>query len=413
VIGRDPRRSRWPWLAGLAVLAAAGGCQERLTEPASCPALCPGGTPQVFDTVLTPLPGADSSHTGYIEGGSGISLLVSNGLEASENRAVYRFGPRPDSVQVLGTNRGYLVDSVLFSITLQARDTLVDGLKLFLYRINDGVAAGVTFADIEPQLIEANLIDSIQVADTLNTGLAQVVLRGADVLKTGLPVNAGGTLAIGVAMAAAQPSGVRIGATAGAAGASFVSYVTAQDVPDTATGRMQAVTRTPTFNTFVSETTPALDTLRLTIGGEPSSRALIRFDLPQRLEDSATVVRATLELIPSRPILGLPTDPALLVAKAVLADLGAKSPVVSDNEPSLITADTLSPGTADTVRLDVTNMVRLWQSTTAERPEALFLSLLPEAATFMRAEFGSSRSPEVGEPRLRLTYMLAFPFENP
>jgi hypothetical protein len=176
---------------------------------------------------------------------------------------------------------------------------------------------------------------------------------------------------------------------------------------------MQAVTRTPTFNSFVSETTPALDTLRLTIGGEPSSRALIRFDLPQRLEDSATVVRATLELIPSRPILGLPTDPALLVAKAVLADLGAKSPVVSDNEPSLITADTLSPGTADTVRLDVTNMVRLWQSTTAERPEALFLSLLPEAATFMRAEFGSSRSPEVGGPRLRLTYMLAFPFENP
>jgi hypothetical protein len=392
-------------------MAVTGACQERLTEPAECPALCPGGTPQVFDTVLTALPGADSSYTGYVEGGSGLSLLVSNGLEASESRAVYRFGPRPDSVEVLDTNRTYVVDSVLLSITLVARDTLVDGLKLFLYRIDSTVASGVTFADVEAQLVESNLIDSIPVADTLNSGLVQVVLRGADVLKTGLPVDSGGTLAIGVAMSAAQPSGVRIGATGGATGASFVSYVTAQNVPDTATGRTQSVSRTPTFNTFVNETTPVLDTVRLTVGGEPSSRALIRFDLPQRLEDSATVVRATLELIPSRPIVGLPTDPALLVAKAVLADLGAKSPVTE--ESAFISTDTLTPGIADTVRLDVTNMVRLWQSTTSERPEALFISLLPEAATFMRAEFGSSRSPGVGGPRLRLTYMFDFPFESP
>jgi hypothetical protein len=398
-------------LALAAILAATGACQERLTEPAECPALCPGGTPQVFDTVLTAIPGSDSSYAGYIEGGSGLALLVSNGLPASESRAVYRFGPRPDSVEVLDTNRTYVVDSVLLSISLVARDTLVDGLKLFLYRIDNSVSSGVGFAEVEAQLVEANLIDSIQVADTLNSGLVQTVLRGADVLKTGLPIDSGGTLAIGVAMAAAQPSGVRIGATGGTSGASFVSYVTAQNVPDTATGRQQPINRPPTFNTFVSATTPALDSLRLTVGGEPSSRALIRFDLPQRLQDSATVVRATLELIPTRPILGLPTDPSLLVAKAVLADLGAKSPVTE--EPSFISSDTLTPGTADTVRLDVTNMVRLWQSATVERPEAIFVSLLPEAATFMRAEFGSSRSPDVGGPRLRLTYMLAFPFENP
>jgi hypothetical protein len=357
------------------------------------------------------VPGADSSYAGYVQGGSGLSLLVSNGLEASESRAVIRFGPRPDSVEVADTNRGYLVDSVLISINLVARDTLVDGLKVFLYRIDNTVSSGVTFADVASQLVEANLIDSVPVADTLNSGVVQLVLRGADVLKTGLPVDSGGTLAVGVAMSAAQPSGIRIGATGGSSGATFASYVTAQNVADTVTGRQQTVSRTPTFNSFVSETTPVLDTLLLNVGGEPSSRALIRFDLPERLEDSATIVRATLELLPARPLIGLPTDPALLVAKAVLADLGAKSPVVTE-ETSLISTDTISPGTADTVRLDVTNMVRLWQSST-ERPEALFLSLLPEAATFMRAEFGSTRSPGVGAPRLRVTYMLSFPFEGP
>jgi len=121
-------------------------------------------------------------------------------------------------------------------------------------------------------------------------------------------------------------------------------------------------------------------------------------------------VRATLELIPTAPILGLPTDPSALAARAVLADLGAKSPVTEDT--GFIALDTLPPGTSDTVRLDVTSLVRLWQAD-SERPEAVFLSLLPEAGTFMRAEFGSTRTPTIGAPRLRVTYLRPFPFESP
>ena len=400
------------WLAGAVAMLALAACQERFTAPAECPAQCPGGSSDVFDTVLTTVTEADSSYQGYVEGGSGIALLVSNGLEVSEDRALYRFGPRPDSIEVADTNRGYVVDSVLLSVNLLARDTLLDGLKVFFYRISNTVESGVTFADLAPQLVEANLIDSVLVADTLNTGTVQVVLRGADVAKTGLPTNAGGTLAIGVAVGPAG-TGIRIGATGGGTGATFASYVTAQEVDDTVSDRKQTINRTPAFNTFVTQTTLAPDPTLLTVGGAPSSRALLRFDLPDRLEDSANIVRATLELVPSGPILGLRTDPSLLVAKAVLADLGAKSPVVENDDPNFVKTDTLSPGVSDTVRLDVTNIVRLWQSSTTERPEAIFLSLLPEAATFMRAEFGSSRRPDIGTPRLRVTYMLAFPFENP
>ena len=64
------------------------------------------------------------------------------------------------------------------------------------------------------------------------------------------------------------------------------------------------------------------------------------------------------------------------------------------------------------MRLDVTNIVRLWQSTN-ERPEAIFLQLRPEAGTFTRPVFGSTRSGTVGPPRLRITYLKTFPFENP
>ncbi|HYC30705.1 MAG TPA: hypothetical protein VEB59_00365 [Gemmatimonadales bacterium] len=395
-----------------AAVAIAAGCQERLTAPAQCPAQCPGSA-EVFDTTLSAVPDADSSYQGYVEGGSGIALLVSNGLPGiADNLAVYRFGERPDSIQAGGNTVAYVVDSALISINLLARDTLLNGLKVYVYRIANTVQAGVTFPEVEAQLVEANVIDSVLVADTLSTGAVQIVLRGAEVLKTGLPVDAGGTLAIGVAIAPAG-TGIRIGSTGGGTGATFASYVTAQNVADTVSDRRQTLNRTPAFNTYVSETTLPPDPGLLTVGGAPSSRALLRFDLPERLEDSSNIVRATLELVPSGPIPGLATDPTLLLAKGVLGDLGAKSPTVEDSDPTFVGSDTLEPGLSDTVRVDVTNIVRLWQSATTERPEAIFLKLLPEASTFMRPEFGSTRRPDIGVPRLRITYMLAFPFETP
>ena len=398
------------WLTAVAALAVVSvGCQERLTAPADCPALCPGGQARVFDTVLTPIPNSDTSYTGYVARASAKALLVSNGLPASEDRAVYRFFSRPDSIEVRDTLRPYVVDSALLSFNLVARDTVVNGLKLYLYRIDPGVDIDDTFASIDGQLVPGAIIDSIQVADSVTSGVVQTVLRGANVAKVALPAGGGGVLAVGIAMAAEQPTGVRMGSSAVGTGATFISYLTL-DVPDTGTIRRQSVTRAPAFNAYFTESPLVPDPAFLTVGGEPSSRSLLRFDLPEPIEDSATIVRATLELVPRTALLGLREDPPLLQASAIVADLGAKSPVTQDVR--FITADTLAVGGTDTVRLDMTSIVQLWQAST-ERPEAVFLSLLPEAGTFTRAVFGSTRSGTVGPPRLRITYLKRFPFETP
>jgi hypothetical protein len=363
----------------------------------------------VFDTVISARPGLDSSYAGYRSRDSVGALLVSNGLPVSEDRAVYRFTARADSIGLRDTLRPYVVDSALLALNLIARDTLVNGLKLYLYRIDPAVNIDATFESIDQQLVPSALIDSIEVPDSVNSGLIQTVLRGTALEKVALPTGTGGVLAIGVAMAADQPSGVRIGASIAGTGATFVSYVTL-DVPDTGSVRQQSVTSATRFNTFVTRSPPVPDNAFLTVGGEPPSRALIRFDLPEDIEDSATIVRATLELVPRAPMLGLPSDPALLQVSALLVDLGAKSPVTSDTR--FISSDTLAVGSADTVRLDVTAIIRLWQSA-SQRPEAVFLSLLPEGASFTRPVFGSTRSGTVGAPRLRITYQKPFPFENP
>src|SRR6185437_7418738 len=114
-------------------------------------------------------------------------------------------------IVVRDTLRGYAVDSVAVTLTLLARDTLVDGLKVYLYRLPSTVDSTVTFADVESQLVEANLIDSIAVPDTLNSGAIHTTLRGADVDRLGLTAGGDSVLAFGLRMAAIAPTGIRVG----------------------------------------------------------------------------------------------------------------------------------------------------------------------------------------------------------
>jgi hypothetical protein len=407
-------------VASLATLAASLlACNEHLTSPAQCPELCPGGTPTVFDTVVSAVSGGDESVQGYVSRGGGSALLTSNGLPASEDRAIYRFVARQDSVLVRDTSRAYTVDSVVLAMNLVARDTLVNNLRIFLFRLPPDVDPDTaTFAGIDPQLTPTALIDSIVVPDSVNSGAVSVTLRGADVSRVAIPAGTGGVLAIGLRIGADSPTGIRTGSIAASNAATFTTFVTV-DVPDTTTSILhQSLQRSSQFNGFVTQTPYTASPGTLLVGGEPSSRAFIRFAIPERIMDSATIVRATLEMVPAIPIPGLPTDAGFLESRAVLSDLGPKSPL----DANLAIFDELSLGSSDTVRLDITRIIQKWQASD-DLPEEIALRLLAdttrttavqEASSFTRTLFGSTSplSP-VGGPRLRLTYLLSFPFESP
>ena len=396
-------------IGGLLAVITIAGCQEKLTAPADCPALCPGGQPQVFDEVFTAVSGADSSFVGYVQPHQAAALLASNGLEGFEERGLVRFLARADSVNVRDTLRTYTIDSVALSFTIAARDTNLTGLQLLLYRLAPSFDSTTTFADVAPAFVPESLIATVDVPDSLNAGTVRTVFQGADLSRVEIAASDSGRLALGVRIAAPTATGVRLGALAGGSGPLFTTYATL-DVPDTGTAKLRTMPLGASFNTYVSEDPQVADPTLLTVGGAPSARALLRFNLPSRIRDSATIVRATLELTPVAPIGGLPTDRARLLGRAVLADVGAKSPV--STTAGRVPEDTLEVGTS-AVSLEAVRLVELWLGATT-RPSALVLSLTPEAASFSRPVFYSTLAADSTlRPRLRISYLLPFPFETP
>ena len=141
------------WLGASATAIALAGCQERLTQPGECPALCPGGVPEVVEEVLEAAPQLDSTFSGYAERGQAQVLLVSSGVpsDADTNFAVLVFNPRPDEIRFRDTLRSYTIDSIRLGIGLIARDTAVNNLRFELYRLPPTLdTAALSYDGIRP-----------------------------------------------------------------------------------------------------------------------------------------------------------------------------------------------------------------------------------------------------------------------
>jgi hypothetical protein len=393
-------------LLGWAIVALlVAACQEELTAPADCPALCPGGY-EIRDTVIDPIPDGDSSYEGYVLPGQGTTIRVSNGLPASEDRGVIRFNSRPDSLLLRDTLRTYTVDSATIEFTITRRDTTVTGLKMYLYRLPATIDTAATFGQVTADMIAANLLDSALVDDTADTPRIKMVFKDTTTYKLDIPAADSGVLAVGLAMVADAPSGVRIGTIlTGSSAPVFSSFVTV-NIADT-TLQKRSILLNPQFSDFVSQNPPVLDPDQLTTGGAPSARSLIRFDWPDFIRDSGQLVRATLELVPTAPFNGLPNDPGFLEARIILSDLGAKS-VLSQ---STFAEFELPEASSDTVEFEVVGLLSAWQ-TIPDIPHGIALSLTPEGSSFTRATFGSTRTPGMA-PRLKVTYAVPFRFARP
>lgn len=380
-------------LAGAVVLTA---CTEKLTTPGTCPSLCPGGTPEVRDTVLTAVVGGDSAFTGYTSVTDPLSLLVSNGGDLGETVALIRFIPRGDSVLVVDSLKPFTIDSVVLSVFLQARDTTVSPLFLDVYRLPATFDSSATYAEVDAEMTPDHLLRSVQIVDSARSGRYPIPFTGAELDKLAFAPADSTRLVIGLRLRAAESAGAYFGAAlAGGATPLFITY-TEVDVADSAL-QHPSIQRGVDQNVNIRANPAPAESDLLRVGGFPAARALIRFALPAYLRDSATIIRATLELVPDQPMVGIPGDSARIDVRGILSDFGAKSPVTQTRSAS----GWFAPG-GDTVRVEIASLVDLWQGS-GGFPAAVRVNLGQEHASFLAPRFRSTRSGG-GGPRLRITY---------
>ena len=256
-------------------------------------------------------------------------------------------------------------------------------------------------------LIPERLLRTVPIPNDLASGALRIMFAGAELDDIAFDPEDDKILRLAYRLVAPTATGVLLASSAtGSTGPAFITF-TRVALADTTV--QQPLPRIVQFQTSLDATpSPAPSPDLLTVGGAPSSRAILRFALPPRIRDSAEIIRATLQLVPVAPFSGMVGDSASLDVRGVFSDLGAKSPRISSSEV-LIVRRRLVAGSSDTLFVEVTPVVRLWASDPAP-PSALFLALDPEASSFTLAEFGSSRTP-AARPTLRLTYALPYPFE--
>jgi len=424
----------------LALLLLVGACTEQATAPGACPNFCPGATIETVDTILRDVIVRDSAYFGYISASEAPGLPVAD-LGVPDSRAIFRTVPLFTHV----TNKAgdtttvpITMDSARLRLDIVRRDTTATNLWIKLYRVPADIDSTTTFAQLVPSftdsivdsvnvsalLTEPRLYDSATLAawggDTIQTDSAGHVLQvlndsslalfiHLDTAQARFPVPDSAAVAYGVRVAADSLASIEIGSNEGGRGTELVWFYT---YPDTNAAPLHASrSRGALFDSFVfNPPTPPLDS-NLAVGGSPSARSLLRVKIPELLRDSADVVRATLILVPVRPVPGARGDSFAVFARPVITDLGAKSPLSTNAAFFGLTAVHLN-GAADTMRIEMTTLIRAWARADTTAITSFVLQQRPEGSSYAQIRFYSTRAPAF-RPALHVTYVRRYAFGTP
>ncbi|HRP07297.1 MAG TPA: hypothetical protein PLL69_02315 [Gemmatimonadales bacterium] len=372
------------------------GCTERLVTPGSCPTHCPGGFPEFRDTVITAIAELDSSFTGYSSIGGATSLMLSNSDELGESDALIRFPSRGDSVLAGDSLKPFTVDSVVLTLALQQRDTTVGGLILDIYRLPATFDTLTSFDAIREEMVADNLLRSLSIPDAAREGAFNLLFEGAELGRFSYTPDDSTRLVLGIRLRSSAPTGLYLGAASSGSGTSLYRTYVQAEIADTAL-QSQVVQRGALFNRSVRRYPEVHDPDLLHVGGDLSARTLIRFEFPDYLRDSASIVRATLELAAESPLIGIPGDSAQLDVRSLVADFGAKSAV----NPNFLASGWMYPGD-QAVEVEVTGLIALWQTNGLQR-QGLRVQHSLEHSSFITPAFQSTRKGSA-PPRIRITY---------
>lgn len=421
-------------------LAIAAACSEQLTAPGQCPNFCLGGEIQVEDTILTAVIVRDSAFRGYVRPDEAEALAVADLPGIVDARAIMRSAAMFTRVVQSGADTETVpitVDSARLRINVVQRDTNTPNLVVRIYRLPITIDTATTFADLSGAFADS-LIDSVNVSDllarepiadtatlriwgdTIRTDSAGNVLQFSradrslilhitlDTAQARFVPDDSGTVAFGYRVAADSLASIGLGSNNVFDRSAIVTWF--YQFQGDSTVMFGTAARAMAFDSFVFDPPSAAIGDDLVVGGAPSARSLLRVDIPDFLRDTADVVRATLILVPVAPVEAASGDSFTVVVRPVETDLGAKSPL--SNLSAFFGSATIRAGFADTLRIELSSLIRAWVLDTSVTSTALMIGQVPEAASYTQIRFHSSRTPAF-RPGLHVTYVRRFGFGEP
>lgn len=428
-------------LLGLALLTLAA-CNENLSGGAACPSLCPGQQLEVHDTVITASDLFDT--TALVNGmpplGTETNLLVARWSDALGDSvvsgAIIRYDsllrnfPRTDTtkppVPLVSVSSASFVFSSNPDTSLNT-----DSVRFEVVDVDANVP-DLDTATIRNLLITRPPIGTLTVAkDTVGTQhtvpldttfVRQRVTTPGARIRLGVrmfPLHGGAQYGIIPLTSTSSSTGVQTGTTL-----QYMGHAAASDTTDSLNFVNHASSKSsggPEFKylanyQIVIKGSPPAPSGVLPVGGLPSSRVYLRFNLPSSLIDSSTtIVRATLIFHQMPDPTYSDSDSLQLIPRVVIA-----SPIVTDvSKAALLLAEpttipllaqkaNTNQARADTIVLvsRAASIVTLWRT---EGPvimqRAIVLQSSGEGQDPRRFLLYTNAAADSLRPRLHLTYI--------
>jgi hypothetical protein len=411
-----------PRLLTAALFVSILSCSENLDSSGVCSVLCPpvGGDVKnvtidavVIDTTVPSLSGL----------GTEAGLLLAARGDTLDTRVIVRFDSLPAKFIPAGDTAKPItsVDSAYIQFTLDTLSIKGAGpVTIEAYDVdtaaNDTATAAVLALFRPDRFISSQTFARTQLTDTL-----KYFISNATVLAR---IQSRAHLRVGLKATGPASSQMRLISTEGG----FGPVLTFRATPDTLTKPLTATpfSKTPvgesilaanlTDYTVIAKAPPAASPGVLSVGGLPARRVYIRFNIPDSIIDSATVVRATLLLNQVSNASIDPTDTVLLLPEVVLAGTAVKDPAKAAQIIGTISVDTLRlvPGGSGVKNVELARAFTLWHTQRPDSlPRAIVLKSLTEGNTAIELRFSSSEDIAALRPRLRISYTAKVPLGLP
>jgi hypothetical protein len=404
--------SLFVFVAAVATIAA---CGENLESGGACPLLCPGESAPLHDTIIDAVV-LDTSAIGFPNLGYEVNMFLAHRGDTLDTRVISRYDSLPTKYTFKGVDSTIeRVDSAYLLVPRPAADSAVAFTaagRIEAYDVTDA-ANDTAVASLAGQMTAGNKIGQFDYTSGQSPDTLKILLDNARILSR---VSTRG-LRVALRMVSTASDLIRIVSVNNGGGIGLTIVPNS----DTAASRIkfQPITYSPEeprylrsalsdFQITVAGTAPPANTLR--VGGAPSHRVLLKFDIPSRIVDSAVVVRATL-MLTQRPsgsadagsAVGVQLVPVL--ASAEVNDLHSRLEFAGS---VFVLSDSLAtvPKDSGVVDLEMVKLVRSWKGQdTTKNPRVAALYLSSEATRVASFDFFSIEAPAALRPRLRITYI--------